>query len=88
MSNTLAIKNGKEIIYLKYCLECGQKFTAYRADKLSCSDRCRQRITRRKNAHKPLIIDNISYLKQSELKKFDFDKGNVTILENVKLEKD
>ena len=83
MNNILAIKNSKNIEYLKFCVECGVRFTTTRDDKLACSDRCRQRVTRRKKAFKPFLVRVQTSISNTDLKKFNFDKGSVTILDRV-----
>jgi len=79
MNNIIAIKNGKKIEYLKYCVECGQLFTSVRNESLSCSNRCKQRVTRKKKANKPFLITNRP-ITPEELKRFKFNTSNVTVI--------
>lgn len=79
MDNIKAIKNGKHIEYLKFCVECGTLYTSIRSDSLSCSERCGQRITRKKKAFKPFTVQNRK-ITPEELKRFGFDTKNTTVL--------
>ena len=79
-NNIKAIKNGKIIEYLKYCVECGTLYTAVMSNSLACSDRCKQRITRKKKANKPFLIQKRD-ITPGDLKRFKFHTSNVTIVQ-------
>ena len=43
------------------CIECGEEFRAARRDAAYCSDRCRQRVSRRRRKveRKPTVIEEM-----------------------------
>ncbi|MBN2664802.1 MAG: hypothetical protein JXR68_14225 [Bacteroidales bacterium] len=80
MNNIKAIKKGKHIEYLKFCVECGGLFVSVRSDRLACSSRCRQRLTRKKKTFKPFLVLS-KEITPEELKRFGFTTKNTTTIQ-------
>ncbi len=80
--NILAIKHNTKIEYLKFCVECGKLFVSGRSHTLACSDRCRQRIKRKKTANKPFLVQRLDISKE-DLKRFKFNTSNVTVIKKT-----
>lgn len=80
MSNIKAVKKGKSVEYLKFCVECGQLFTSKRSDKMTCSNSCRQRATRKKQRLEPFLFENRG-ITPEELKRFGYNKKNSTTID-------